>query len=81
MEQTQFSHMPAEEAGTGSPYIEIYGACEHNLKNLSLRIPREKLTVITGISGSGKSSLAFDTLYASAAVHGKFLRLRPVFHG
>ncbi len=45
-------------------YIEIYGAREHNLKNLTLRIPREKLTVITGISGSGKSSLAFDTIYA-----------------
>jgi excinuclease ABC subunit A len=44
--------------------IEIYGASEHNLKHISLRIPREKLTVITGISGSGKSSLAFDTLYA-----------------
>jgi excinuclease ABC subunit A len=45
-------------------YIEIYGAREHNLKDLTLRIPREKLTVITGISGSGKSSLAFDTIYA-----------------
>jgi excinuclease ABC subunit A len=45
-------------------YIEIYGAKEHNIKDLTLRIPREKLTVITGISGSGKSSLAFDTIYA-----------------
>lgn len=45
-------------------YIEIFGASEHNLKHISLRIPREKLTVITGISGSGKSSLAFDTIYA-----------------
>lgn len=44
--------------------IEIFGASEHNLKHISLQIPREKLTVITGISGSGKSSLAFDTLYA-----------------
>ena len=44
--------------------IEIFGASEHNLKHISLRIPREKLTVITGISGSGKSSLAFDTIYA-----------------
>jgi excinuclease ABC subunit A len=44
--------------------IEIHGAREHNLQNLSLSIPRDKLTVITGVSGSGKSSLAFDTLYA-----------------
>jgi excinuclease ABC subunit A len=44
--------------------IEIYGAREHNLKNLDLRIPRNRLVVITGVSGSGKSSLAFDTLYA-----------------
>jgi excinuclease ABC subunit A len=44
--------------------IEIRGAREHNLKNLHLSIPRDKLTVITGVSGSGKSSLAFDTLYA-----------------
>lgn len=48
----------------GQNAIEIHGAREHNLKNLSLNIPREKLTVITGISGSGKSSLAFDTIYA-----------------
>ncbi len=44
--------------------IRIRGAREHNLKNLSLTIPRNRLTVITGLSGSGKSSLAFDTLYA-----------------
>lgn len=44
--------------------IEITGARTHNLKNISLSIPRDKLTVITGLSGSGKSSLAFDTLYA-----------------
>ena len=44
--------------------ISIYGAREHNLKNISLDLPRGKLTVITGLSGSGKSSLAFDTLYA-----------------
>ena len=44
--------------------IVIRGAREHNLKNISLSIPRDKLTVITGLSGSGKSSLAFDTLYA-----------------
>jgi excinuclease ABC subunit A len=45
-------------------YIKIGGAREHNLKNLSLAIPRDKLVVITGLSGSGKSSLAFDTIYA-----------------
>ncbi|HNE20608.1 MAG TPA: excinuclease ABC subunit UvrA, partial [Turneriella sp.] len=44
--------------------IKITGAREHNLKNISLEIPREKLVVITGLSGSGKSSLAFDTIYA-----------------
>jgi excinuclease ABC subunit A len=45
-------------------FIKIGGAREHNLKNLSLAIPRDKLVVITGLSGSGKSSLAFDTIYA-----------------
>ena len=44
--------------------IEIRGARTHNLKDINLTIPRDKLTVITGLSGSGKSSLAFDTLYA-----------------
>lgn len=44
--------------------VEIYGAREHNLKNIDLTIPRNKLVVITGLSGSGKSSLAFDTIYA-----------------
>ncbi|WP_322803210.1 excinuclease ABC subunit UvrA [Vibrio alfacsensis] len=44
--------------------IEVRGARTHNLKNINLTIPRDKLTVITGLSGSGKSSLAFDTLYA-----------------
>ena len=44
--------------------IRIRGAREHNLKNINLEIPRDKLIVITGLSGSGKSSLAFDTIYA-----------------
>ena len=45
-------------------YIEVQGARVHNLKNIDVKIPREKLVVITGLSGSGKSSLAFDTIYA-----------------
>lgn len=44
--------------------IIIKGAKEHNLKNIDLEIPRDKLVVFTGLSGSGKSSLAFDTIYA-----------------
>ncbi|MGA1136257.1 MAG: hypothetical protein ACO30K_08545 [bacterium] len=43
--------------------IRVTGACEHNLKNLSLDIPKGTLTVFTGVSGSGKSSLAFDTIF------------------
>ena len=49
---------------TGFEQIEVLGAREHNLKNIDVIIPRNKLVVITGISGSGKSSLAFDTIYA-----------------
>ena len=45
-------------------YLTVRGAREHNLKNVTVRIPRNALTVITGLSGSGKSSLAFDTIYA-----------------
>ena len=44
--------------------IVIKGAKEHNLKNVSVEVPKDKFVVITGISGSGKSSLAFDTIYA-----------------
>lgn len=49
---------------SGHEFIEIIGAREHNLKNISISFPRNKLVVLTGISGSGKSSLAFDTIYA-----------------
>jgi len=45
-------------------YIRIRGARTHNLKNIDLDLPRDKLIVLTGLSGSGKSSLAFDTIYA-----------------
>src|SRR5689334_21971029 len=47
-----------------SDFITIRGAKEHNLKNVDLKIPRNQFVVITGLSGSGKSSLAFDTIYA-----------------
>ena len=47
-----------------SDAIIVKGAREHNLKNINVTIPRDKLVVITGVSGSGKSSLAFDTIYA-----------------
>ena len=55
---------PSRPDPTGEAFIEIYGAREHNLKNIDVRIPRNRLVVVTGISGSGKSSLAFDTIYA-----------------
>ena len=44
--------------------ITVHGARTHNLKNINVEIPRQSLTVVTGLSGSGKSSLAFDTVYA-----------------
>ena len=50
--------------GEHTDYIEVYGAREHNLKDIDVKFKRNQLVVITGISGSGKSSLAFDTIYA-----------------
>ena len=49
-------------------YIKIRGANEHNLKNIDVDIPRNKMVVLTGLSGSGKSSLAFDTIYGGLVV-------------
>jgi len=56
--------LPEATTINGVENIEVFGAREHNLKNIDVAIPREKLVVVTGISGSGKSSLAFDTIYA-----------------
>lgn len=51
-----------------SEVIRVRGAREHNLKNVDVEIPRDQLVVVTGLSGSGKSSLVFDTIYAEASV-------------
>ncbi len=58
------SHKLPSDAAAETPAIRIRGARTHNLKNIDVDIPRQRLVVITGLSGSGKSSLAFDTLYA-----------------
>src|SRR4029079_7915898 len=59
------SKEPAAEVieQNGQEYIEVFGAREHNLKNIDINIPKHQLVVFTGVSGSGKSSLAFDTIY------------------
>ena len=61
--------------GTPDEFIEVFGAREHNLKNIDIAIPKNKLVVFTGVSGSGKSSLAFDTIYNEGQ-----RRYRPAHH-
>ena len=56
--------MSNNKAKKGEDFINVWGARVHNLKDIDVQIPRNSLTVITGLSGSGKSSLAFDTIYA-----------------
>jgi excinuclease ABC subunit A len=62
--KTTLKHREKEESILANDKIVIRGAREHNLKNVNLTLPRDKLIVMTGLSGSGKSSLAFDTIYA-----------------
>src|ERR687895_1869581 len=58
------SHSCYDDGPMPSDKIVVRGAREHNLKNIDVEMPRDRLIVITGLSGSGKSSLAFDTIYA-----------------
>ncbi|HBO76233.1 MAG TPA: hypothetical protein DD653_16330, partial [Marinilabiliales bacterium] len=60
MQPSEYNDSPIESGEN----VKVFGARVHNLKNIDVTIPRNSLTVITGLSGSGKSSLAFDTIYA-----------------
>src|SRR5664280_3617248 len=62
--ETTTSAAPALPQEAEGKFIVVLGAKEHNLQNVNVRIPRDKMVVLTGLSGSGKSSLAFDTIYA-----------------
>ena len=62
----------------GIDKIIIKGAREHNLKNIDIELPRDKLIVMTGLSGSGKSSLAFDTIYADGQRREPFIVCKNV---
>lgn len=64
MQETENIHTPEYQTDEDGGLIVVHGARVHNLQNVNVEIPRNKLTVITGLSGSGKSSLAFDTIYA-----------------
>lgn len=64
MKASQILEKRGTEPVQEEPYISIWGAREHNLQNIDIQIPRYQLVVVTGVSGSGKSSLAFDTVYA-----------------
>ena len=65
-----------KEKNATKKYINVKGAREHNLKNIDVSIPKDSITVITGLSGSGKSSLAFDTIYAEGQRPVSYTHLR-----